>query len=330
MNISNVILPILKYSDNISIMRVLSNMSFAFMLLMYLLFRAKRGDSVLVNAIPPEVLFVCNLASKIKKFKLIVDVRDIWPDALVNSESQSKMIELFSAYCNFFYNYSFSNVAKILYVAPGFLPWIHKNTSMSINSENLKFIPLGYDDSRWKADCNGHKEVELDSSYINIAYVGYLSQQFDLTSFIRALSSLSSQNIVLHVFGGGINLEKYKNMVSSNSIVFHGMCHPLFISKNLSKFDIGLLPLKKGAASYLPNKFFDFMASSLPIISYNSNDVNELIMKNGIGWVMQDDSDELTKFLEKLDLHDIKEKRENVSKVKEIYGMHYLYSNVEL
>nr|POR07018.1 hypothetical protein BOH68_05195 [Cobetia sp. MM1IDA2H-1] len=240
------------------------------------------------------------------------------------------MIDLFSAYCNFFYKYSFSNVAKILYVAPGFLPWIHKNTSISINSDKLKFIPLGYDDSRWREDCTGHEDVKLDSDNINIAYVGYLSQQFDLTSFIKAFCSSTSHNVVFHIFGGGINLEKYKSMTSSNRIVFHGMCHPLFISKNLPKFDVGLLPLKKGAASYLPNKFFDFMASALPIITYNSKDVNKLITKHDIGWVLQDDSDQLTAFLDELDLHNIRDKKENVTKVRETYGMHYLYSNLEL
>lgn len=319
--VDGVVLPIIGYRKNISIMRVISNFNFAVLCFIYLSFKLNRGDKVFLNAIPPELLFFISKIKLFKNIEIIVDVRDIWPDALVKS-NKSKFVSIFKCYCNFLYFFSFKAVDKCIYVAPSFLGWIiSKNKNV-----DKRFIPLGFDESRWGNEVSTEvPSVILDNNSINYVYVGYLSQQFDLEPIIRAFNH---SKLNLHIIGGGDRLSFYKSISESDNTIFHGMVSPQFISKNLHKFDIGFLPLRHGAASFMPNKLFDYIASGIPIISYGSPDVESLLLKDKIGISTDGSVDDIYKITTSLTANDVEIMSVNIASVKHNFSMRNLYCDL--
>lgn len=315
----------IKYNKNISLKRMLSNFIFAFNCFIYLLKNVKDNDKVYINSIPPEVLFFISLLKKIKKIEVIVDVRDIWPDALVNSSS-GLTVSIFKLYCNIIYKLSIGCVDKCVYVAPSFLNWI---SSKRVNI-SPQFLPLGFDEARWsmkKLQYRGDDDViKLDSNIINVVYVGYLSQQFDLSPVIEAFNKLDD-NFCLHVIGGGANLDYYKSLSNKNTI-FYGMKSPQFVSSNLYKFDIGVLPLREGAASLLPNKFFDYVAAKLPIVSFGSPDVASILSEENIGYSVPGNPSDLYSFFNNIDMEDVDFKKKNINNSRKKYSMQEVYKNL--
>jgi len=265
------------YYNNISVLRVLSNFIFSTLCFFYLLRKVKRSDVVLVNSIPPEILFFVSLLQRVFSFRLVADVRDIWPDALVSRPGV--VASFFKAYCNFFYRLSISRVSRFLYVAPSFLNWINRWQGKNVL---CKYAPLGYDEARWVGEGKPPPK-ELDLTRINLVYVGYLSDQFDLSGVIEAV--IDSKEHCLHIIGGGGMEEKYRLIANDcPKIHFYGMRSPQFVSENLLFFDIGVLPLREGAAAFLPNKFFDYMAAGLPVLCSGSEDVRNVVESEGMGW----------------------------------------------
>ncbi|MFL9786815.1 glycosyltransferase [Vibrio cyclitrophicus] len=293
-----------QYQSNISLKRVLSNFVFSLSLFFFLLKTARRDDRIFINAIPPEIVFFCSIIKLIKGVEVILDVRDIWPDALVNlKDGSSFKVSLFKLYCTIAYLVSLRCVDRVSYVAPSFLPWLSR---WGLNKKRHQLIPLGFDEVRWQ--CVGEVEELVDRNCVNLVYIGYLSHQFDLTKVIEAVSEL--QGIKLHVIGGGANYENMlKAYAQNNSVVFYGMRSPKWISTNARQFDIGVLPLRQGGGALLPNKFFDYLAAELPILSYGSPDVRNIVDKNGVGWSVQENKSEISKALSEISLSEISIKK---------------------
>jgi hypothetical protein len=312
------------YKKNISISRVLSNVSFAMSLYQYLSKELKAGDKVYLNAIPPEVLFAISLLKKKCNIEVIVDVRDIWPDALVNQKKKNVLVNSFAYYCRFLYGKASRSIDKYVYVAPSFKSWI---TKYNKRNKPMLLSPLGYDENRWVENIE-EEDILLKDDRVNMVYVGYLSNQFDLEQIIDYMNDSKRDDITFHIIGGGEKFDYYKSKVRNRNVTFYGMKSPQFVSKNLSRFDIGLLPLRRGAASFLPNKYFDYIAAKIPIIAYGSKDVGALIKAHDLGWYIETPDSDLVKALDSIDKESCYSKKQYVKRYNTSASMQHMNANI--
>ncbi|MCH8517949.1 MAG: hypothetical protein LAT68_16740 [Cyclobacteriaceae bacterium] len=325
-NINIKIFKSIAYTNNISIRRLLFNLQFALKTFIYLLKYVKKRDLIVLNSIPPEILFLSVTAGKIKGARLFLDVRDIWPDAL-NVKTTYKT--LFNTYCNVLYSLSFLyKFDYVSFVAPTFSIWIIK---YKINYFNKVFIPLGFDEKRWGSIKYYSDKINSDSNrkHINLIYIGYLSEQFDLTHVINCITNEKfEKKINLTIIGNGPK-EKYYRRISNNNIIFKGpLSHTdlvLFMQNNT--FDFGLIPLADGAAAYLPNKFFDYIASLTPIISLGSIDCSNIIYEHDIGISSKNNPECIKDVFRKIDNHSMQKYKDNICRIREKYSMNELYKN---
>jgi hypothetical protein len=296
------------YSSNISLSRVYSHISLSFKYYKYLKSKVNKGDIIIVSSIPPELLYAISLL-KYKKIKIILDVRDIWPDSLNIGNKIAK--SLFSAYCNFYYKRSVNKVDKIVTVAKGFQNWLLRYGVL-----NYKFIPLGYDDYRW----NKSNFFEFNNS---IAYVGYLNSQFDITLFIEYTNKT---DLTFNIVGGGEKTEYYKTLSTTKSNIFHGFKTLSETTDIISNSSIGILPLSKGSNAFLPNKFFDYIGAGIPIICFKDSDSADLILKYKIGWVIERNISSLSDVFDDVDFKSVYSNyRKNVLLMRETFSKKNLY-----
>lgn len=112
------------YDTNVSPRRVLWNQRFAYKCYLLLSQLLHGGDILIVPSRPPELIYVATLLKRQKKCRIILDIRDIWPDALTESSGLSKFV--FSTYCNLFLNKSVNRYDSFIHVAPSFLNWLQR------------------------------------------------------------------------------------------------------------------------------------------------------------------------------------------------------------
>jgi hypothetical protein len=181
------VLPIKGYKKNISISRVVSHISLSFKYYTYLKAKVKEGDVIVISSIPPELVYAISHLKRKVKVKIVLDVRDIWPDSFnINS---NVLNFIFSVYCNFVYSRIVLKIDRFITVAPGFNKWFDR-----YNVTNYKFIPLGFDSKRWD------KKIEKKFNY-RIVYIGYLNSQFDISLFVKYINI--QKELSFDVVGGG-------------------------------------------------------------------------------------------------------------------------------
>lgn len=303
-----------KYKKNLSIPRFFTHYIFATKLFLYLIFKLKRNDKLIISSIPPEVYFSAIVLSKLKKCYLHLDVRDIWPNAFPGKGLTKK---IFNQYCKFFYKKNRIVFNSISYVSPSFEnDWVNKYTI----SERKALIPLGYDDERWNKYLTSSKEKTQDKNkIIKLIYIGYLQSQFPLDDIILSVSK--QKNMELHIVGDGEKANKYKSL-AKNNIIFHGTKNLTDAASLVSSCDIGILPILGSAQ--MPNKFFDYIGAGLPILCIGQSDSSSIVKKYNLGWICSFNNEEIKNTIAGI-TEDIKEKKENVCAIRNYYSKSYNY-----
>lgn len=266
------------YYRNVGFKRILSNLIFAWKTYKFLKNENLDDVTIIVPSRPVEILLFLSKLKKIKPFKIIVDIRDVWPDALNVSNQIFK--KLFYSYCNFFLFNSVKTFDEFIHTCPSFTDWLFKYAP----KKKSVLIPLGYDKSRFEKYFIS--KPRTFSVMINFVFIGLLQKQFDIISFISAISNNCLFSLTIYGDDGeGENYSMVKNYIDSNKInnvYLRGKVLQQEVPKVLSNFDIGLMPMK--AKHAFPNKVFDYIALSLPIFSIGNHDTSTFVTENSIGW----------------------------------------------
>jgi len=287
------------YTKNISLSRVFFNIYFSVLCFLYLMRFLKKGDILLCNSIPPEVLYACAYAVYKKEASLHLDVRDVWPDALYKSGFKH---QIFKYYSDLVYKLVCKKkIRSLSYVANCFVPWIDKyNFGFIVR----KFVPLGYDNGRWQNNSmpDDADIQEVDVSEIRLLYIGYLNYQFDLTPLIKAVNR--NKKLKFLVIGDGEKYLYYKS-IACDSVTFLGAVEPHLVAGYVMSYlpHYGVVPMIDGGMACLPNKVFDYLALGLPIIALNANELSHFLSTYGVGIGIKNDVVDIVDYISRF--HDL-------------------------
>lgn len=267
------------YYKNLGIRRIWTNLFFAYRVWKFLKNRISKEDKVLIASRPIESLYALSILKRTVGFKLIMDVRDIWPDAL--NIGRMSLRRLFTIYCNVFLYPSVKRFDKFLYTCPSFVPWIHRYSK----DPSIQFSPLGFDSNRFQKEKRVLPREKFDNK-INLVLIGLLQRQLNVIPLIKALDQFP--NITLDIYGDDGRGELYDEVMMAindsvhSNIQMKGMVEPHLVPGTLAFYDIGLVPMD--AEHAMPNKVFDYIALSMPIYSMGENDISKLVAQEKIGW----------------------------------------------
>lgn len=230
------------YKKNLSLSRFFTHIQFS--LKSFFILRGKRFDVVFCSTIPPEITV---LSKKIKAKRLVYDVRDVWPEALLSYKNVPLSVSyLFKKYCSFFYRYAFNGKCEFTVVAPSFLKWVKQYKKKGVF---WKFIPLGFREETWASSDN---EPFIYDYY----YAGGITPQFSLCEFEGVLSG----NMIF--LGDGDEFLKVKKCFPD--AFMPGVVSRLKADSIMKRSNCLILPSNKNAR--LPNKAFDYFASNKNIL----------------------------------------------------------------
>ncbi|MDZ4662449.1 MAG: glycosyltransferase family 4 protein [Pseudomonadota bacterium] len=228
---------------------------------------------------------------KEKGVPVLVDIRDYWPDELVDLAPKVlrplARVMLSRAFSSM--KYVCLNANGIMGVSQSYVDYGLKFAQRSQNLNDLLF-PLGYSQKKYTDPemLQGRiwrKELNLNMHAFKICFFGTIGRFFDLETVIKAARILEKEFSVLFILGGdGSNLAKYKKMAAgSKSVLFTGWLNGPQISAIMEISHAGLAPYKHDAKMSLPNKPFEYMAGGLPIISSIQGELKAWLTKFNCG-----------------------------------------------
>lgn len=208
-------------------------------------------------------------------FKLIIDIQDIWPEAI------SSAIPLLSSIPPRWIPFSWR--ADEAYRAADGLVGVSKSyldRAISVNPNAAsKVVYIGADSEK----INSISARQLKAPSFNFCYIGTLSHSYDMETVVRGINALREKHhdTYLHVLGGGPELENLRS-IAGEGVIFYGFVpyeEMIAIAKGC---DALINPIKSNAKQSITNKLSDYIFLSKPILNSQTNlEVLEILKKMG-------------------------------------------------
>ena len=251
-----------------TIKRFLNNIIFGITSFFYGITKLKNIDVVITTSPPPLISIFGYLIAKIKKAKLVYDVRDIWPDVAIEMESfdeKSLYYKVFKFIANFMYKHS----DYITTVTPGKVKKIKKYAD---SNNKVLYIPNGFDDNliNFAMEKFIIEKYELDKKF-TIVYIGNVGLAQNLDALIElAKTSKKQENMQFLIFGEGAyknELQSKINELRLKNISLEGKIDYCKVYTILKYSKISFISLKNNKMTdSVPTKMFDALGIGCPIL----------------------------------------------------------------
>jgi glycosyltransferase involved in cell wall biosynthesis len=288
----------LNYSNTSGFKRVLSWFIFSFLLIFYRADKAKRPDVIIVSSL--SIIPVINgwlWKKRFPKCHFILEIRDIWPQSLIDIGGYSKyhpLIILLGWFEKFGYNHSDHIVAT--------MPRADQHIKSRIKKPfNFTCIPQGVDLNVLKQGIE-MSEVEKKAVFSKpgfiVGYAGSIGRSNSLETLIKAAILINSRSIndihFVLLGNGNAKADLIKMAENLNNFTFVQKIEKNKVQSFLSQCDVlyasaRQVPLYNYGIS--PNKLIDYMLSAKPII-YSFSGYESLISEANCGIIVPADDPE--------------------------------------
>lgn len=236
---------------------------------------------------PSVPLFLGVAASWIaghRKARFVFEVRDIWPQALIDLGLISKN-GLAKHFLRFMERFLYRRSDSIIAVLPFAYRHIYK--SCKLTDGKVHWIPNGVRLARYE----GIGEYDGGTSNcLRAMYVGGFSSTHDIKTILGAASLLceEKQNIHFTIIGGGKSKEKNEEFIQKNqlaNVTFLGIVPKSEIASAQTNADVLIASVKDTPVYQFginSNKIFDYLASGRPIL-FAGNSPNDPVKEADAG-----------------------------------------------
>jgi glycosyltransferase involved in cell wall biosynthesis len=260
------------YKKNVSILRLANHFLLSLSLWKAFTKQPVKANVILVSYPTIWLSLVSIIYGKSKKIKVIVDVRDKWPDIFLFYPGFSFLI------CPLFLlkKYIFNNANKLIAISPGYYTWALPNKEF----DNDYVLPLVK-----PLTVKIERRLEMGNP-IKLVFVGTLGITYNLEMLLKIHDALTEKKILFQIIvcGDGPRQSWLKNsIVERKQIIMLGWLNKKDLQQKLNEANFGLMLYNKDAPQGWPNKLVEYMANGLPIINTLKGESWELIEKEKLG-----------------------------------------------
>lgn len=282
------------YKKNISILRVLNLFVFSKNLKKWLNNNGRNYDLVFSTMPSHEVVNVAGDFCNRNNIPLVIDVRDLWPEAMKLLVKNDFLFNLIFYRMKIKANQAYSKADEIVAVSNEYLERALKANN---KSRNPQVVYLGATLDKFdKGVQNNIDKIHKGNDEIWITYIGTLGVSYDIETLIKSYDLILKKgycNVKLKIIGKGPLLNKFMKFAQERNIGvdFIGYQEYEVMAAYLKKSDIAINAIKKNAAQSVINKVADYFAAGIPILNGSlSPDMKYLIehYNTGLNYIPED------------------------------------------
>ena len=287
-------------SRSISV-RFISTLTFSIALGIYLILSNTNKYKFIISETPPLNVPLITKFLKSNKSKMVLNVSDLWPLALVELQALKKDGWLHKLLEQIEQNlYSGSDL--ILAQSDESNSYIsERTTSTVLTFRNAVTVKDYYTD---------YSLAKYSTNKIKLVYAGLLGLTQGMSDIIGKVD-FKALGFELHIYGDGIDKNAVKEGADeSNGVFFHGYIGSNELQVLLCEYHISFIPFRTSVYGAVPAKLYENAAAGLPVLLAGEGESADIITQNNLGWVCSPSSvKDLTATLEhikSLDLNEIR------------------------
>jgi glycosyltransferase involved in cell wall biosynthesis len=280
------------YKKNISVSRLYDHFVWGGKVF-WQLYKNRKDIDIIITSIPTIFsTFLVVLLSKIINVKVVVEVRDKWPDIFWMSAKgfKRKVIRFCSLPLKFMVKWSVENCTVCTVPSPSFDTWLQTFVNKK-STKKIQLSFLGYKKEEFTSSASANAIVEMMQKDANgrkiISFIGTVGHMFDLETIVQAAEKIDAKGeYFFAMFGSGDTLPFWQERTKGRSnIKFYGWTDKQSIDGILTGSFIGLAPYvnNDNFKGHVPNKIMEYSAYGLPILSSLEGYVNDYLEDNNFG-----------------------------------------------
>lgn len=254
-----------------------------------ILLHVKRGELVFSGTNPPLLLLCLALLKRVKKFKWLILVHDVFPENFVPARVIKKDSLIYKLLFKLF-NWAYSSADEIVVIGRDMEVLLNQKTN---NSVNISFI------ANW-VDIDEVKPVEKNSNkYIQqlgwqdkvvFYFFGNMGRLQGIDNLLTAISKVSSSKAAFLFLGNGPLVSIVQKKIAENSMLPLAYLGEVSLDDRelgLNAGDVALISLDDGMLGLgVPSKSYFSMAADKPllVIADPSSEISMLVEEESIGW----------------------------------------------
>lgn len=270
-----------------------------------IVFCFRKKEIKCINAHSLSVLPLCYIISKIKNTKLIYDTHELETES--NSISgirkiASKLLE----------RLLISKVDYTFVVSKSIEDWYETtysivNIETVFNAPSIDYMQIVHNDYF-------RSKFNISSDSIIYIYVGGLGPGRGVEVLLDAFSKVEGNKASLIFMGEGPLVKKVLASQELMPVYYHEPVATSEVVSYSSSADIGISYIENTSLSHyfsMPNKVFEYLYSSLPVITSNMLDSSRFVLKHEIGFVVENGA-ELLALVGRMNRELIQSKKSNI------------------
>jgi glycosyltransferase involved in cell wall biosynthesis len=266
--------------------KLLSYFSFLFFLGFFLLFRTRRNQRIMVLSTPPLISILPVFLKPMKKFFIVHNIQDVYPDLLrlLGRNEHNSLLFRVSRTMN---QYILKKVDRIVLIGQSLLDQL--NNHYRIDMHKVRIV------ENWglKELTAIEEEIPAKSRPLRVLYTGNMGRAHGFAAILGAAEQLQREGGVEFVIsGGGYNYARLQEAVTAKGIK-NVRFQPYVALEELPNLirsaDVCLLVgSRESAGLILPSKFYGYAACGKPMIYITSgrDDLVGHIEKGHMGFVV--------------------------------------------
>ncbi|QSW34105.1 glycosyltransferase family 4 protein [Leclercia pneumoniae] len=319
------------YTRNISVARIYDHFSWGLKVLLKV-YRDRHNVDVIITSVPTiSATFFLVLLAKLLNKKVVVEIRDKWPDIFWMSSRgmKRKIIYFLSLPFKLMVKWAVENSTISTVPSLSFSNWLKGFVNKKAHNK-IKLSYLGYNKESYPTFDGSEVIRQMNSDAAGrrkIVFVGTIGYMFDLETVVKAAEKLDGcSQYFFAMFGNGDTIGYWKERTKKlSNIRFYGWVDKYHIDYLLNTASVGLAPYinNDNFDGHVPNKIMEYTAYGLPILSSLKGHVADFLSDNDFGATYKNGNhDDLIDAISKI-IKNIDRESEINSRMKFHYNEHF-------
>lgn len=221
---------------------------------------------------------------------VVVDVRDVWPDALISGRL-STPLGLAARTAGAFHRKIFARADGVVAISQSYLEWALSHAGRGVRALDA-VVPMGYPDTQI-ADGELHDASSrwlargiVPNKFVG-CFFGSINRHFDMITIIRTarlLAQAGDDRFQFVLCGDGAHRERVQRLASDlSTVILPGWVSASEVTALMGMSKVGFAPYAATAKMSLPNKPFEYFSAGLPVLSSLQGELKTLLTENRAG-----------------------------------------------